>query len=169
MPVPIEAIVEQTYGLKIEWGSIEEPSGTKILGALYPTDMTIVLNDRHEAMFDSWVGPYEFTLAHELGHWIYDSDPHQGDLFDTQREEFCHWRHTPGLPVNLQRRETNANKLAAAVLMPADLIRTADIEDVAAHVREYAARWGVSRRALEIRLSELDLVVDDRGDDQFDW
>lgn len=169
MPVPIEAIVEQTYGLKIEWAQIEEPPGSKILGALFPHDKTIQLNERHEDMFESWVGPYEFTLAHELGHWLYDADPGQESLFASEKPEFCHWRRTPGLPKDVQRRETNANKLAAAILMPADLVRSIDVEDLAAHVREYAAMWGVSMKALEIRLSELGLISDTGGADQFGW
>ncbi len=169
MPVPIEAIVEQTYGLAIEWAEIQEPPGSKILGALFPDAKTIQLNELHENMFENWVGPYEFTLAHELGHWLYDADPGQGSLLASEPQGFCHWRSTPGLSKDLQRRESNANKLAAAILMPADLVRGADTDDVLAHIREYAAAWGVSMRALEIRLSELGMIDETGGADRFSW
>ena len=76
LPVPIEIIVEQTFGLEILWEEIEEPPDSIILGALAPRDRRILLNSRHEAMFERWIGPERFTLAHELAHWIYDAvDP----------------------------------------------------------------------------------------------
>lgn len=74
LPVPIELIIEKTYGLAISWDVIEEPPRAKILGALHPADKRIVLNERHSQMFDRWLGPERFTLAHELAHWVYDAD-----------------------------------------------------------------------------------------------
>jgi hypothetical protein len=73
LPVPIELIVEITYELSIDWHDIDEPADHKILGALSPSTRTIFMNTRHLPMFERWVGPERFTLAHELAHWLYDA------------------------------------------------------------------------------------------------
>jgi Zn-dependent peptidase ImmA (M78 family) len=159
LPVPIELIIEETYGLRIETWAMEDPPGRRLLGALFQNDPAIVINERHARLFERVIGPFEFTVAHELAHWLYDADAGQGALFDTAREILC---HDPELldPSDTARiRELNANKFAAALLMPADLVRRTDVADLISHHREYAVRWGVSARALEIRLSELRIVT----------
>ena len=74
LPVPIELIIEQTYGLEILWEEIQESPGFIVLGKLQPRYRRILLNIRHHSMFEEWIGPERFTLAHELAHWIYDAD-----------------------------------------------------------------------------------------------
>ena len=164
LPVPIDLIIEQTYELEILWDEISEPPGTVILGALAPRDRRILLNSRHEAFFEQWIGPDRFTLAHELAHWIYDADnPDQLALdFDAQPAEvYCYHRESSGLSDSARLREVNANKLAAHLLLPEVLVRRG-IDDVRQDFRGTAARWGVSRTALRIRLQDLGLI--DEGD-----
>ena len=156
-------IVEQTFGLEILWEEIEEPPDTIILGALAPRDRRIVLNARHEAMFERWIGPERFTLAHELAHWIYDAvDPDQLeldlDLPDLAAERFCYHRDSPELSDDQRIREVNANKLAAHLLLPEDLVRRANVDAVLGDIRGAAARWQVSQTALRIRLQDLGLI-----------
>lgn len=161
LPVPIDMVIEKTYGLEIGWDTIPEPPGMIILGALAPRAKRIVLNERHEAMFDQWIGPERFTLAHELAHWIYDAEnPDQLSLgFDGQQDEvFCYHRDSPGLVDDVQIREINANKLAAHLLLPEDLVRDACLDTVLADPRRAAAEWKVSLRMLQIRLQELGLI-----------
>ena len=161
LPVPIELIIEQTYGLEILWEEIPEPLGSVILGALAPRDRRIVLNSRHEAFYEQWLGPERFTLAHELAHWIYDAEnPDQltMDLDSQPAEQYCYHRESPGLSETLRIREVNANKLAANLLLPEDLVRSADIEEVLADFRGTAASWQVSLTTLRIRLRELGLI-----------
>lgn len=161
LPVPIDMIIEKTYGLEIGWDAIPEPPGMIILGALAPRSKRIVLNERHEAMFERWIGPERFTLAHELAHWIYDAEnPDQLSLgLDGQQDEvFCYHRESPGLADDVQIREINANKLAAHLLLPEDLVRAASIDTVLADSRRAAAEWKVSLRMLQIRLQELGLI-----------
>ena len=163
LPVPIELIIEQTYGLEVLRDEIQEPPGTIILGALAPRDQRIVLNSRHEAFFEQWLGPERFTLAHELAHWIYDAEnPNQLTIdFDAQpAERYCYHRGSPGLSKTLRIREVNANKLAANLLLPQELVRSADIEEVLGDFRGTAARWQVSLTTLRIRLRELGLIDD---------
>ena len=161
LPVPIEMIIERTYRLEVLTDEIPEPPGVIILGALAPRARRIVLNSRHEAMFAQWIGPERFTLAHELAHWIYDADnPDQLSLgLDGQPEQrFCYHRESPQLAEDQRIREMNANKLAAHLLLPEDLVRAASIDTVLADPRRAAAKWQVSHTMLRIRLQELGLI-----------
>lgn len=75
LPVPVERIAEVHLGLTIDWAELDDTPHARVLGALFPETRTIVLNIRHQDHYERWVGPYEFTLAHELGHWLYDAVP----------------------------------------------------------------------------------------------
>ena len=161
LPVPIELIIEQTYRLEILWEEVPEPPGTVILGALAPRDRRIVLNARHEALFEQYMGPERFTLAHELAHWLYDADDPDQLALDIDRqpaELHCYHRESPGLSEDLRIREVNANKLAAHLLMPEDLVRRASIDEVLRDLPRTARRWQVSSTALRIRLQDLGLI-----------
>lgn len=162
LPIPIEMIVERTYGLTIEWDDIEEPPDHRILGALSPSTRTIVMNTRHLQTFDQWVGPERFTLAHELAHWIYDADsPGQGTLeFGGTTEIFCRRDDTSTLDEPTRLREQNANALAAHILLPDDLVRAADLDAVLADFKGTAHAWGVSQQSLRIKLERLGLLDD---------
>jgi IrrE N-terminal-like domain len=160
-PVPIEMIVTKTFDLEIEWRTIEEPEGSTILGALAPNDHRIFLNERHLEMFESWVGPERFTLAHELAHWVYDADsPDQLLLpLDSSAPLFCYHRESStALSDDVAIREVNANKLAASLLLPEFLVRQAALPGLLADTRRFAAEWGVSRTTLLIRLETLGLI-----------
>ena len=161
LPVPIELIIEQTYGLEILWEDVPEAPGTLILGALAPRDRRIVLNTQHEGLFEQYMGPERFTLAHELAHWIYDADdPDQLtlDLDEQPAEIYCYHRESLGLSETMRIREMNANKLAAHLLLPEDLVRRANITEVLKDFAGTAERWQVSRTTLRIRLQDLGLV-----------
>jgi hypothetical protein len=172
-PVPIEMIIEQSYGLEILWDEIDEPPGTMILGALAPNDMRIVLNTRHEQLFERHVGPLQFTLAHELGHWLYDAEApgqQQLDLAAASNEQFCYHRESPGLSDTLALREVNANKLASHILMPAHLVKQLPPDEILDDLRATARKWGVSLTALWYRLVALDLVDESEATDfGIDW
>ncbi|HEX3425065.1 MAG TPA: ImmA/IrrE family metallo-endopeptidase [Acidimicrobiales bacterium] len=163
LPVPIDAIVRQTYGLRVLWDDIPETRGERILGMLEPKAGIIALNRRHEDMLSEVVGPQRFTLAHELAHWLYDAD-RDSQLFD--HPVFCR-RLADADP--RQAREINANRLAAALLMPSGAVRQAlglyqatpssrsrrTLEPSA--MNAMARAWGVSRQAFRIRLEGLGL------------
>ncbi len=169
LPVPIELIVEATFGLSIEWADIEEPPGYSILGALAPSTPTIMMNERHLARFDRWVGPERFTLAHELAHWVYDAEnPDQGTLaFEGATEIFCRADDITDLDQTTKLREQNANALAAHILLPDQLVLAHDLGAVLDDVRRTAHDWGVSQQTLRIKLERLG-VLDDYGDAELD-
>lgn len=161
LPVPIEMIIERTYGLGIVWDEIPAISGVVILGALAPQDRQIVLNLRYESLFDRYLGPERFTLAHELAHWIYDADdPDQlaFDFAEKPEEVYCHPPDSPELTETQRIREVNANKLAAHLLLPEDLVHREVAAGALSDFSGTAARWKVSQTMLEIRLQELGLI-----------
>lgn len=163
LPIPIEMIVEQTFQLEVVYDTINDESGDAggaILGALIPSARRIILNVAYEDLFDNVIGPERFTLAHELAHWAYDADnPDQLSFaFDVGDDPvFCYHRGSPNLADDLRVREINANKLAAALLMPAPLLRAANIPRSDTERRRTASAWGLSYQAFTIRLDELGL------------
>jgi Zn-dependent peptidase ImmA (M78 family) len=162
LPVPIEQIVELSFQLDVLRDEIAEPPGSMILGALSPASRTIVLNERHEDLFESVIGPENFTLAHELAHWIYDADDPAQLSLDLEQgtpvDQFCYHRESPGLDDDLRIREVNANKFASHLLLPESLVRAADLDAVLRDLRGTARRWGVSQQCLRIRLEGLDVL-----------
>jgi Zn-dependent peptidase ImmA (M78 family) len=157
LPTPIEMIIEQTYGLEVVYEFIDEPGDSMIVGALVPQNRRIILNTAHEDLLGEVIGPERFTLGHELAHWVYDAEnPDQMALdIDEQSQIFCYDRKSQGLSETSRIREINANKLAAALLLPESLVRGADIEPTDAEIRRLAHEWGVSGQTLTIRLNEL--------------
>jgi hypothetical protein len=154
LPVPVESIVDDSYRLRVSWDDIPETPGEDLLALLQPKARTIVFNDRHQRALAERAGTYRFTLAHELGHWLYDAeDPAQSHLFD--HPVFCR-RLAAGHPDHI--REVNANQLAAALLMPAPLVRAGISRRLSTtQFHELARGWGVARPMLRSRLEALEL------------
>jgi hypothetical protein len=170
LPVPVDLIIERTMRLSVLWDAIDDPDGTMILGALSPSERRIVLNATHADLFETVVGPERFTLAHELGHWVYDADnPNQAvlEVDQSPTEQFCYHRAGAKLSETLRIREVNANKFASCLLLPAHLVRAENLDQILQHPRETAAAWGVSRQCLSIRLEDLGLL-DNLDRDQLD-
>jgi Zn-dependent peptidase ImmA (M78 family) len=162
LPVPIDLIVESTFGIVVLYDDIPEPPESMILGALFPRDMRIVINTKHQDLLERVIGPERFTLAHELAHWVYDAeDPNQlalqlDEILPT--EHYCYDRVAVGLSEDRRLREMNANKLASHVLLPEQLVRAVDIDEVLDNFRATAQSWGVSQQMLRIRLETLGLI-----------
>lgn len=156
LPVPIEQIIELVYDLTISWEPIDEQPGEKILGMLTPATKTIVMNDVHADGILGAIGPTNFTLAHELGHWLFDADdPNQGELFDIAGEPvFC--RGSDVEDQAARNRERNADRFAAVLLLPGGLIDVGELDFLdSSELGHQAREWGVSRQTLEIRIEEL--------------
>lgn len=89
-----------------------------------------------------------FTLAHEIAHFLLHREYLEDELTDDRM-----YRSRLG-----DRQERQANKLAAQLLMPANLVRVAwraGARDVAG----LASAFDVSTQAMEIRLKELGLAL----------
>lgn len=83
-----------------------------------------------------------FTVAHELGHALL-------------HKEGVHERSDVRL-TSYKKHETEANKFAAALLMPSDQVLTA--VNLGKNLKELAELFGVSQTAMRIRLETLGLI-----------
>ena len=144
LPVPIEDIADSCFGLLVRDieemdaapGCPELEEGQSLSGLLLPSIGEIWVN---AAEARRWPLRRRFTIGHELGHWVL----HQRE----QTALFC--RHgqvgdderapTPSKRRELPAIEEEANHFAAALLMPASLMR-----------REYARTGGDFARLCEI-------------------
>ncbi|WP_124303133.1 ImmA/IrrE family metallo-endopeptidase [Pseudomonas chlororaphis] len=87
-----------------------------------------------------------FTIAHEIGHHVH------GDL-DAPRdtsEQFSARARDP--------REVAANRFAAALLMPAALVKHMVLEQRVTDISRLASTFGVSTAAMEFRLKAIGLL-----------
>lgn len=89
-----------------------------------------------------------FTIAHEIGHYLLHSE----ELlhYDTGKLEEIYFRADSVADYN----ETEANRFAAELLMPAELVRRC-VEDGIRSVEELASRFDVSPAAMRYRLVNL--------------
>ncbi|MDJ1486288.1 ImmA/IrrE family metallo-endopeptidase [Cytophagaceae bacterium YF14B1] len=106
-----------------------------------------------------------FTIAHELGHYILGHQ-RQGIFVDTPEKYFTLFRdHVSSTGEDSQEREANA--FAASILMPRNLLIEAATKiyqsgitrneefDI---VEELAEKFQVSKLAMSIRFTNLDLI-----------
>jgi len=127
-PVPIEAIIEQVFGLHLLVENLTELYGDfswsdDLLGATILSKKQILVHDKLLAD-PKEQGRYHFTCAHELGHWV------------LHRHLFKAPRSTEGAPspdndilcrtsASRQRGEWQADYMAACLLMPETRTRDA--------------------------------------------
>lgn len=97
-----------------------------------------------------------FTMAHELAHWILHRDLIEAGVDDTPA-----YRSTnAGMFFNQNIRpthETQANQLAAYLLMPDELVRK-HFNETGGSLADMAKKFLVSQDAMRIRLQGLGLV-----------
>lgn len=87
-----------------------------------------------------------FTIAHEIGHHV------NGDVDaprDTDRQMSAGVRDP---------KEVAANRFAAALLMPADLVRHMIFEEKITNLKSLASVFGVSTAAMEYRLRNIGII-----------
>lgn len=95
-----------------------------------------------------------FTIAHELGHHFLHLQQ-DGDYIDSDRDLFRGTAKDEGEPIETHRPEIQANWFAAALLMPAALVRKAYSQT--SDVEELARIFNVSEEAMGYRLDTLGL------------
>lgn len=150
LPVPVEEIADSHLGLLIrDVEDLTAAPGAPLLtdaqaisGLLFPTRGEIWVN---AAEAREWPRRRRFTIAHELGHWRLHRD--------VERPVFCRSgsidpsERSTALPPP----EEQANAFAAAVLMPARLMR----EEYARCKQDFyvlCERFGTSGAAMGRRL-----------------
>lgn len=120
LPIPLEHLVE--YHLGLTFDCIEIPGSTSQMpAALDYEQRTIYLNDLARPLFDEFPGLENYSIAHEVGHWILHVDHAtlgQTSLFETGQHYALLCRHQ-----DQGRREIQAERFAGYLLMPRDLAR----------------------------------------------
>jgi hypothetical protein len=161
LPIDVHFLAEEHDGLDVqEHADLTTlvdapvlPSGTALSGLLLPAAKRIWVN-AVEAQRSA--GRRRFTIAHELGHWhlhCHDVDAHA---------RFCRSDEVGGSADEARAAkeiEREANRFAAALLMPADLVRR-EASKVNLNVALLARRFDVSGPAMQVRLESLQLLPD---------
>lgn len=143
-PIPIDpAFIARAVGLRV----LEVKFDDETIGALVKRpgkDPIVMLNESD--------GPNgkRFTCAHEIGHYRRQPDT---ELEYTKVDLRSRILSASGI----DPEEIYANEFAACLLMPAEPVQRFCSEGLDAF--EMAIRFGVSREAMQFRLSNLDLSV----------
>jgi hypothetical protein len=124
LPVPVEDIADTCFGLLVR--DVEDPGaapgapelrdGQSISGLLLASRGEIWVNALEAR---EWPPRRRFTIGHELGHWVMHRTGQQSLFCRKPSIEAAETDERPELP----EPEVEANAFAAALLMPAHLIR----------------------------------------------
>jgi hypothetical protein len=159
-PVDVDAIAEETDGLDVQEaadlrtlpGLPDEFRRADLSGLLLPGERRIWVNGVEAARSP---GRRRFTVAHELGHWHLHR--HEGTH---TRGLFCRSDEVGGTESELRAAraiEAEANRFAAALLMPESLVRI-EAERWKLNVHVLAKRFQVSLPAMQVRLVTLGVL-----------
>lgn len=142
IPVDVESICKR-LGIKVlyvDFSEIEMRVGKEIAGAIQKVGSayTILVNED-----DSDVRA-RFTIAHELGHYFLHMKGNQKEIVTSFRRD-----RSP--------KETSANKFAAELLMPREMVRREYAKMVIPVSDSLAKKFEVSKSAMRVRLDSLGL------------
>ena len=173
-PIPIEAIIEKSYGLTIEFQCLRKNG--RVLGEtvfenamipiyeyenqegykLVPVKAGTVIIDARllDCRND---GRFRYTCAHELAHWVLD------------KEYFMELGKTAAMTQKAVKSsetdiaiERQANRLACRILMPKGTVKMAfynNFKKTNNIVSTLVKQFGVSNEAMRIRLTEMGLIT----------
>ena len=172
-PVPIEEIIEYTIDIPLIWEAIPDHEGTPVLAKLEARgqprpEVAIILNEDKQLFFAQHEGVEQFSQAHELGHYVLHIDHaklHTLLLPDAAEQSTVLCRADVGK--QRDRKEWQAERFAAYLLMPQDLVQSACAGmDLCRwpNLYQLKERFHVTISALTRRLTELRLITitDDR-------
>lgn len=150
IPVPVE-LVAHRLGLSVEPAAL----GQDVSGVLVRDGDggTIGYNAAHHEVRQ------RFSIAHEIGHFVLH--PREGQLFIDKTYKV--YRRDQRSSTGEDRQEIQANRFAAALLMPEELLQreVADIGfDLADEIalESLAQKFKVSRQAMSFRLANLGIL-----------
>lgn len=184
-PVPIGEIVELHLGLTFVVEDLAARFGTTgVFGAIWFNENTIRVDSSLDpSIHPQMLGRFNFTLAHEVGHWVLHrahlrNDENAAALFGPGAEPAFVCRSGDRSP-----EEWQADKFASCLLMPradvlalwselrpdgceiaiADIVAAAGGLDAEAAIQRFcrplAERFEVSAQAMGIRLRDVGLIV----------
>lgn len=141
-PVDVHAIAEELgLGLVVDRSMSDDISGKIERHRASRAGYRITVNGRHSGTRQ------RFTVAHEIAHYVLHSDLIGDGIVDDAMYRSSRGDHI----------ERQANLYAAAVLMPAPLVRQKFREGVRSY-GEMAKTFEVSYQVAEIRMKDLRLV-----------
>jgi IrrE N-terminal-like domain len=171
-PVPIEEIIDLVVDIPIVREAIPDYYGSPVLAKLvargYPHPaLEIIVNEDKQLFFDQYKGTEEYSLAHELGHDVLHIDHGSLNtllLLETQEQSvtLCRMNSNEERDRNAKRREFQAERFAACILMPQDLLRAACARVDIYHWPDLYSlkdQFRVTISALTNRLKELHLIA----------
>lgn len=175
-PVPIEKLInfldlrQEVLDLHSHLG-IADTGDLELLGAVSFKTRTIRVDSRIDPVDYPWQeGRFNFTLAHEIGHWVLHHDEYlaqeqQGALFKTCQPSDLVSRRSE----RSSRIEYQANRFASCLLLPRALVHRAWLDKVGPSaamspdaskraIRTVAKLFCTSIEATGYRLEELGLT-----------
>ncbi len=124
--IDIDYLIEFEFELDMIWENINHLSTNGVvLAAIFPEKRTIYLNESQKDLFEKKIGTMNFTKAHELGHWVLHvtkQKDYKQLSFSENDIYFC--RGGDMRPPE----EIQADKFAASILMPKEIIKGAIFE-----------------------------------------
>jgi hypothetical protein len=158
VPVDVDALAEDGEGLDVAeapdlalvQGAPEVAAGATLSGLLLPAERRIWVNGVEAARSP---GRRRFTIAHEIGHWILHAA-----AAPTAQTRWCRTEDVSESRTSSDV-ESEANRFAAALLMPRDLVLV-EAERQLLNVVVLAHRFEVSEAAMRVRLTTLELLPD---------
>ena len=188
-PIPVDAILECHLGLSLDFDSMDKLLGQRgVLGATWIDTKEVIIDEHLDPSDNPTIeGRYRFTLAHEIGHW--ELHRHQV-VVSTDRSLFC-GKPQPSIICRSNAKkdpiEWQADCFASYLLMPVQMVEnewkklTGDYKPivVADEIAAFKSRFGedesyvvnlakqmaqqfeVSGQAMQIRLTDLDLLRTD--------
>ena len=184
-PIPVENIIESFLGLQLEIDDLNKGSFYRDnLGYLFIEEKKVVIDSELE----NQEGRYNFTCAHEVGHWVLHKDLY---LQNKTQIAFFKFEKSPSIVCRESQKKKNiewqADYFAGALLMPKEVVRAAlrknkqdnftetftdetlkfwgmNKEDYCRMIASlYNKRFGVSIQAMQIRLEELGFLRQEVG------
>ena len=146
-PVPVEHMIEKLFELQLEVDDVRRGGlGRDVLGCIYIKRKKIVIDSSLEYQ----EGRYHFTCGHELAHWWLHREwflqwEKQLSIFEEDEEPSVICRESE----KRLRREQQADRFAAALLMPKKLVLAVlkdRIRELSPIFTEDTLRyWGISK------------------------
>ena len=156
-PVPVEFVVENFLGFDIKWDKLNDDC---TLAFIDPNRKLLCLNLDRSSYFDD-VG-YEYTLAHEIGHWeLNHFEPATRQLELGLRDQPSRYLHRANGNRQYRSHEFQAEYFASCLLMPKRLILPTSKEyDLLEWKSLYSIneQFKVSITAVAKRLTDLKLI-----------
>lgn len=159
LPLDVNFIIESVLGFSIDWQS----HSLETLAFIDPNKRVICFNLDRADFFDKHVGGYEFTAAHEIGHFVLNHfEEVNTQILPNLPNEPDRFSYTDAVSdEKYKRHEFQANYFAGCLLMPKHLLlpeanqynlRTWPI------IYKLAETFTVSPSAMTRRLEDLKLI-----------